>query len=60
MFFHKVEGHMLKLSSFGRGKNNRPKKSLSLYELVARSPSIVESVFIFISLKKVKVLAILK
>ena len=29
MFFYKVEGHMLKLSSFGRGKTIRPKKSLT-------------------------------
>ena len=29
MFFYKVEGHMPKLSSFGRGKNFRPKKSLT-------------------------------
>ena len=29
MFFYKVEGHMLKLSSFGRGKKFRPKKSLT-------------------------------
>ena len=32
---------MQKLSSFGRGKKFRPKKSLTVYELVARSPSIV-------------------
>ena len=29
MFFSKVEGHMPKLSSFGRGKKFRPKKSLT-------------------------------
>ena len=29
MFFYKVEGHMPKLSSFGRGKTKRPKKSLT-------------------------------
>ena len=29
MFFYKVEGHMPKLSSFGRGKKFRPKKSLT-------------------------------
>ena len=29
MFFYKVEGHMLKLSSFGQGKTIRPKKSLT-------------------------------
>ena len=29
MFFNKVEGHMPKLSSFGRGKKFRPKKSLT-------------------------------
>ena len=29
MFFYKVEGHMSKLSSFGRGKTIRPKKSLT-------------------------------
>ena len=29
MFFFKVEGHMPKLSSFGRGKKFRPKKSLT-------------------------------
>ena len=28
-FFYKVEGHMPKLSSFGRGKKFRPKKSLT-------------------------------
>ena len=28
MFFYEVEGHMPKLSSFGRGKTIRPKKSL--------------------------------
>ena len=29
MFFYKMEGHMPKLSSFGRGKTIRPKKSLT-------------------------------
>ena len=29
MFFYKVEGHMPKLSSSGRGKKFRPKKSLT-------------------------------
>ena len=29
MFFYKVEGHMPKLSSFGKGKTIRPKKSLT-------------------------------
>ena len=29
MFFYKVEGHMPKLSSFGRGKKFGPKKSLT-------------------------------
>ena len=29
MFFYEVEGHMQKLSSFGRGKKIRPKKSLT-------------------------------
>ena len=29
MFFYEVEGHMLKLSSFGGGKVIRPKKSLT-------------------------------
>ena len=29
MFFYKVEGHMPKLSSFGRGKKFWPKKSLT-------------------------------
>ena len=29
MFFYKVEGHMPKLSSFGREKKFRPKKSLT-------------------------------
>ena len=29
MFFYKVEGHIPKLSSFGRGKKFRPKKSLT-------------------------------
>ena len=29
MFFYKVEGHMTKLRSFGRGKTIRPKKSLT-------------------------------
>ena len=28
MFFSEVEGHMQKLSSFGQGKKNWPKKSL--------------------------------
>ena len=31
MFFYEVEGHMLKLSSFGRGKTIRPKKSLTSF-----------------------------
>ena len=31
MFFYEVEGHMLKLSSFGRGKKIRPKKSLTSF-----------------------------
>ena len=31
MFFYKVEGHMPKLSSFGRGKTIRPKKSLTSF-----------------------------
>ena len=29
MFFYEVEGHMQKLSSFGRGKTIHPKKSLT-------------------------------
>ena len=29
MFFYEVEGHMQKLSSFGRGKKIRPKESLA-------------------------------
>ena len=29
MFFYKVQGHMPKLSSFGRGKTIWPKKSLT-------------------------------
>ena len=29
MFFYEVEGHMPKLTSFGRGKTIRPKKSLT-------------------------------
>ena len=29
MFFYEVEGHRQKLSSFGRGKKIRPKKSLT-------------------------------
>ena len=29
MFFYKVEGHMPKLSSFGKGKTIRPEKSLT-------------------------------
>ena len=29
IFFYEVEGHMQKLSSFGRGKKIRPKKSLT-------------------------------
>ena len=29
MFFYEVEGHMQKLSSFGRGKKIRPKESLT-------------------------------
>ena len=31
MFFYKVEGHMPKLSSFGRGKTIQPKKSLTSF-----------------------------
>ena len=31
MFFYEVEGHMPKLSSFGRGKKIRPKKSLTSF-----------------------------
>ena len=31
MFFYEVEGHMPKLSSFGRGKIIRPKKSLTSF-----------------------------
>ena len=31
MFFYEVEGHMPKLSSFGRGKTIRPKKSLKSF-----------------------------
>ena len=31
MFFYRVEGYMLKLSSFGRGKTIRPKKSLTSF-----------------------------
>ena len=31
MFFYEVEGHMPKLSSFGRGKTTRPKKSLTRF-----------------------------
>ena len=31
MFFYEVEGHMPKLSSFGRGKTIRPKKSLTSF-----------------------------
>ena len=31
MFFYKVEGHMPKLRSFGRGKTIRPKKSLTSF-----------------------------
>ena len=31
MFFYEVEGHMLKLSSFGRGKTIRHKKSLTSF-----------------------------
>ena len=30
MFFYEVEGHMQELSSFGQGKQKRPKKSLPL------------------------------
>ena len=30
-FFYEVEGHMPKLSSFGQGKNIRPKKSLTSF-----------------------------
>ena len=31
MFFYEVEGHMQKLSSFGRRKKIRPKKSLTWF-----------------------------
>ena len=31
MFLYEVEGHMLKLSSFGRGKTIQPKKSLTSF-----------------------------
>ena len=31
MFFYEVEGHMQKVSSFGRGKKIWPKKSLTLF-----------------------------
>ena len=31
MFFYEVEGHMPKLSSFGRGKTIGPKKSLTSF-----------------------------
>ena len=31
MFFYDVEGHMPKLSSVGRGKTIRPKKSLTSF-----------------------------
>ena len=31
MFFYEVEGHMQKMSSFGRGKKIRPKKSLTWF-----------------------------
>ena len=31
MFVYEVEGHMQKLSSFGRGKTIRPKKSLTWF-----------------------------
>ena len=31
MFFYEVEGHMLKLSSFGQGKTIRPKNSLTSF-----------------------------
>ena len=48
LFFYKVEGHMPKLSSFGRGKKFRPKKSLTsllhaaLQLFPSRSVNIVE------------------
>ena len=29
MFFYEVQGHVQKFSSFGQGKKNRPKKSLT-------------------------------
>ena len=31
MFVYEVEGHMPKLSSFGRGQTIRPKKSLTRF-----------------------------
>ena len=39
MFFYEVEGHMQKLSSFGRGNKIRPKQSLTLF--YAGAPLIV-------------------
>ena len=43
MFFYKVEGHMPKLSSFGRGKTIRPKKSLtSLLHAALQLYSMIE------------------
>ena len=44
MFFYKVEGHMPKLSSFGRGKKFRPKKSLTSLLHAALQLSIISIV----------------
>ena len=47
MFFFKVEGHMPKLSSFGRGKTIRPKKSLtSLLHAALQFENSFDSVFL--------------
>ena len=45
MFFYKVEGHMPKLSSFGRGKKFRPKKSLT--SLLHAALQLIILIFLF-------------
>ena len=50
MFFYKVESHMPKLSSFGRGKKFRPKKSLTslLHAALQLFPCLhAQSTFVF-------------
>ena len=47
MFFYKVEGHMPKLSSFGRGKKFRPKKSLTSLLHAALQFDVAVSLVVF-------------